>query len=125
VEHLLLSTSAAAKLLVLSVWRHAVLLCAAEVLRLLQIIDGTKESVPNRVPFVSSSLCMACTLPVSPPHECAARCVLVHRCCVCAADRYVAQRAGLLPSDPWKVAQADQAYFFCEDVWQVRDVFPA
>lgn len=35
-----------------------------------------------------------------------------------AIDRYVAQRAGLLPSDPWKVAQADQAYFFCEDVWQ-------
>uniref|UniRef100_A0A383VC85 Glutathione S-transferase n=1 Tax=Tetradesmus obliquus TaxID=3088 RepID=A0A383VC85_TETOB len=35
-----------------------------------------------------------------------------------AIDRYLAQRAGLLPADPWKAAQADQAYFFCEDVWQ-------
>jgi hypothetical protein len=54
VEHLLLSTSAAAKLLVLSVWRHVWLLCTAEVLHLLQIIDATKETVPNRMPSVSS-----------------------------------------------------------------------
>jgi glutathione S-transferase len=35
-----------------------------------------------------------------------------------AIDRYCAQLAGLLPADPWKIALADQAYFFCEDIWQ-------
>ncbi len=37
---------------------------------------------------------------------------------VAHADRYVAQLTGLLPEDPWAAALADQAYFFCEDVWQ-------
>jgi hypothetical protein len=35
-----------------------------------------------------------------------------------ATDRYIAHLAGLLPSDPWKVALADQAYAFMEDVMQ-------
>lgn len=35
-----------------------------------------------------------------------------------AIDRYIAHLAGLLPSDPWKVALADQAYAFMEDVMQ-------
>jgi glutathione S-transferase len=35
-----------------------------------------------------------------------------------AIDRYCAQLAGVLPTDPWKAALADQAYFFCEDIWQ-------
>eukprot|EP00775_Hariotina_reticulata_P005347 gene5347-5583_t len=35
-----------------------------------------------------------------------------------AIDRFCAKKAGLLSDDPWKVALADQAYFFCEDIWQ-------
>lgn len=38
--------------------------------------------------------------------------------CFIAADRYVAHLTGLLPDDPWTAALADQAYFFCEDVYQ-------
>jgi hypothetical protein len=37
--------------------------------------------------------------------------------CFCA-DHYLAKLAGLLPEDPLTAALADQAYFFCEDVWQ-------
>ncbi len=33
------------------------------------------------------------------------------------ADRYVAKLTGLPPEDPWAAALADQAYFFCEDLW--------
>lgn len=35
-----------------------------------------------------------------------------------AIDRYLASVAGLLPADPWRVALADQAYAFMEDVMQ-------
>lgn len=35
-----------------------------------------------------------------------------------AIDHYVAKVTGLLPEDPWTGALADQAYFFCEDIWQ-------
>lgn len=35
-----------------------------------------------------------------------------------AIDRYLASLAGLLPADPWRVALADQAYAFMEDVMQ-------
>eukprot|EP00879_Flechtneria_rotunda_P004904 GHRR01005178.1.p1 GENE.GHRR01005178.1~~GHRR01005178.1.p1 ORF type:complete len:218 (+),score=60.93 GHRR01005178.1:172-825(+) len=34
-----------------------------------------------------------------------------------AIDRYCAKITGHLPDDPWQAALADQAYFFCEDVW--------
>jgi hypothetical protein len=37
--------------------------------------------------------------------------------CFCA-DHYLAKLAGLLPEDPLTAALADQAYFFCLDVWQ-------
>lgn len=40
-----------------------------------------------------------------------------------AIDHYVAALAGLLPQDPWQAAVADQAYFFCEDVWQT--IYPS
>lgn len=40
-----------------------------------------------------------------------------------AIDHYVAKLAGLLPSDPWAAALADQAYGFCEDVWQT--IYPS
>lgn len=33
-------------------------------------------------------------------------------------DQYVAKLTGILPEDPLTAALADQAYFFCEDVWQ-------
>jgi glutathione S-transferase len=35
-----------------------------------------------------------------------------------AIDHYVAKQTGLLPEDPLTAALADQAYFFCEDIWQ-------
>lgn len=35
------------------------------------------------------------------------------------ADRYCATITGMLPSDPWKLAWAEQGYFFMEDLWQV------
>jgi glutathione S-transferase len=35
-----------------------------------------------------------------------------------AIDHYAAKLGGLLPEDAWQAALADQAYFFCEDVWQ-------
>jgi hypothetical protein len=37
-----------------------------------------------------------------------------------APDHYAAKLAGLYPEDPLQAALADQAYFFCEDVLQVR-----
>lgn len=39
-----------------------------------------------------------------------------------AADHYVAKLTGMMPEDPWKAALADQAYFFCEDIWQTMYV---
>jgi hypothetical protein len=36
------------------------------------------------------------------------------------ADHYAAKLAGLVPTDPLAAALADQAYFFVEDVLQVR-----
>lgn len=35
-----------------------------------------------------------------------------------AIDRYVAGLAGLVPTDPWEAALADQAYCFCHDLLQ-------
>jgi glutathione S-transferase len=35
-----------------------------------------------------------------------------------AIDRYCAAITGRLPADPLKVAEADHAYFFLEDLWQ-------
>jgi hypothetical protein len=34
------------------------------------------------------------------------------------ADRYVARLAGMMPDDPWELALAEQAYFFCEDIFR-------
>jgi hypothetical protein len=44
------------------------------------------------------------------------------RCCCfdCVADHYAAKLAGLMPADPLAAALADQAYFFVEDILQVR-----
>jgi hypothetical protein len=36
----------------------------------------------------------------------------------CPADHYVAKMSGMLPEDPWAAAQADQIYYFLEDIWQ-------
>jgi hypothetical protein len=62
----------------------------------------------------------SCCTVLLPPYCCAALWFPARAGVAVLPDRYVAQRAGLLPSDPWQVAVADQAYFFCEDVWQVR-----
>lgn len=48
-------------------------------------------------------------------HTCAA--CLFHLHCP-RTDHYVAKLTGMLPEDPLTAALADQAYFFCEDVWQ-------
>lgn len=40
-----------------------------------------------------------------------------------AIDRYLAQLAGLLPSDPWAAALADAAYAYCEDIWMT--IYPS
>lgn len=39
-------------------------------------------------------------------------------CAAVPADRYVSRLAGMMPDDPWKVALAEQAYFFCEDIFR-------
>jgi hypothetical protein len=48
--------------------------------------------------------------------------VTVVRCVIlcAAADRYCAAITGVLPSDPLALADIEQAYFFIEDVFQVR-----
>jgi hypothetical protein len=45
-------------------------------------------------------------------------CILL--CLFFCADHYAAKLAGLVPTDPLAAALADQAYFFVEDVLQVR-----
>lgn len=37
-----------------------------------------------------------------------------------SADRYCAAITGVLPEDPLKVAEAEQAYCFIADIWEVR-----
>lgn len=38
------------------------------------------------------------------------------------ADHYIASLTGMLPTDPLKLAEADQFYFFMEDVFAVSSL---
>lgn len=60
------------------------------------------------------------TLEAVLPHEthsCLLHCY--YHVAALPADRYVASLTGLLPSDPWKLAWGEQAYFFMNDLWEV------
>lgn len=46
------------------------------------------------------------------------RCVFCVSYCAACADRYVARLTGQMPEDPLQLAVAEQAYFFCEDLFQ-------
>lgn len=40
-----------------------------------------------------------------------------------AADRYTAQLAGLMPTDPWASALAEQAFYVWDEIYEVRNAY--